>query len=60
MSSRGFRRLLRIRPGSGDVEQELQFHIDSRVDDLVRRGANPAEARAQAVAEFGDFDRTEP
>ena len=59
MSSRGFRRLLRIRPGSGDVEQELQFHLDSRIDDLIRQGMAPDEARSQALGEFGDLDRTE-
>ncbi|HKP29153.1 MAG TPA: ABC transporter permease, partial [Gemmatimonadales bacterium] len=59
MSSRGFRRLLRIRPRPGDVEQELQFHLDSRVEDLIRRGSTPEEARARALSEFGDVEGTE-
>ena len=36
-----------------DLDRELQFHIDSRVQDLVRGGADPAEARRRALAEFG-------
>jgi predicted permease len=59
VTSRGFRRLLRIRPGSAEVEQELQFHLDSRIEDLVRRGATPSDAHSQALAEFGDLGLTE-
>ena len=55
---RGFRRLLRIRPGQADVDQELQFHIDSRIEDLVRGGMAPGEARTRALLEFGDLPDT--
>jgi len=58
MSPHGFRRLLRIRPRPGDVEQELRFHLDSRIEDLIRNGSTREDARARALAEFGDVDRT--
>ena len=37
-----------------DVTAELQFHIDMRVDELVQRGMSRADARAQALRQFGD------
>lgn len=36
-----------------EVEQELQFHIDTYADDLVRRGMPPEEAVRQARVELG-------
>jgi|GEM_PF-137029 len=55
---RGVRRWFRLRTGATDVlhdiDDELQFHIESRIEDLVRRGSTEAAARAQALREFGD------
>ena len=42
---------------AGDIEDELAFHIDSRVADLRARGMTDGEARAQAAREFGDAER---
>jgi predicted permease len=39
-----------------DVDAELQFHIDARTDALVREGASRADARRQALREFGDLE----
>jgi predicted permease len=39
-----------------DVDDELTFHIDERVDALVALGYSPDAARAQALREFGDID----
>ncbi|MFI5229670.1 MAG: ADOP family duplicated permease [Gemmatimonadales bacterium] len=54
----GIRRLFRIRgtPRSirGDVEDEIRFHIESRVDELVAARVDPRIAREQAEREFGD------
>lgn len=36
-----------------DAADELQFHIDARAGELVRRGAIPEEARRQARIELG-------
>ena len=39
-----------------DVDEELRFHLDMRVDGLVELGHSPDAARAQAIQEFGDLD----
>lgn len=39
-----------------DIDEELRFHLDSRVDDLVRSGRSADDARREALAEFGDVD----
>jgi predicted permease len=39
-----------------DVDEELRFHIDMRVDELVARGMSPDSARSAAMREFGDLD----
>ncbi|MDQ2670086.1 MAG: ABC transporter permease, partial [Gemmatimonadota bacterium] len=38
-----------------DVDEELRFHIDGRVEDLIARGFNRAEAEAEARRRFGDY-----
>ena len=40
-----------------DVDDEIEFHLEARIADLVTRGLSPAEARRQAMAEFGDARR---
>ena len=37
-----------------DVDDEIQFHLEERVADLVRRGLTPDAARERATREFGD------
>ena len=44
----------------GDVGEEFQFHLDARTADLVRGGLTDAEARAQALREFGDVRPAPP
>ena len=39
-----------------DVDEELRFHLDMRVDGLIALGHSPEAARAQAIHEFGDLD----
>ncbi|HEX4683836.1 MAG TPA: ABC transporter permease [Gemmatimonadaceae bacterium] len=39
-----------------DIDDELSFHIDERVDALVAFGHSPESARAQALREFGDIE----
>src|SRR5687768_2986192 len=41
---------------AADVENELAFHMDSRVQELVATGVTPDEARSRALMEFGDLD----
>lgn len=38
---------------SQDASVELQFHIDSRAEELIRNGASPEEATRQARIEIG-------
>lgn len=55
-----FRRLFRL-PLRGrwhaerELDDELEAHLQLCIDDLVRRGASPDEARALAAARFGDL-----
>ncbi|MEO7363742.1 MAG: ABC transporter permease, partial [Gemmatimonadaceae bacterium] len=57
-----FRRLFRFdndhRDVSRAVDDELQFHFDCAVRDLVAQGVPAPEAQRQAEARFGDVERT--
>ena len=51
------RRLMHIatsRSIEHDVDAELRFHIQARVDDLMRQGRSRQEAEREAQREFGD------
>ena len=54
----GIRRLLRLslsrRAIERDVDDEIRFHLESRVRELTDRGLPPSEARRRAYDEFGD------
>lgn len=54
----GIRRLFSL-PGSPrtigrEIDDEIRFHIESRVADLIARGVPSDAARAQALHEYGD------
>jgi hypothetical protein len=55
----GLRRFFRLPTSEGTVEgevtDELNFHLESRVEELVRLGWGVQQARAQSLREFGDF-----
>ena len=53
-----WRRYLRFwrRDVQGDIDDELRFHFQARIDELMAQGRSAEGARAQAVAEFGDVD----
>ena len=36
-----------------DLDRELRYHLDRRVDDMMKSGLSEAEARRQASIEFG-------
>jgi putative ABC transport system permease protein len=40
-----------------DVDEELRFHLESRVADLIADGMSPDAARREARERFGDVDR---
>jgi predicted permease len=43
---------------AADVDDELAFHVDARTQELREAGMDTVSARAQALAEFGDVERT--
>src|SRR5688572_14639699 len=55
----GIRRVLRVSWSTDtmnrEIDEEIQFHIDARTEELVRLGASPKDARERAEAEFGDM-----
>jgi putative ABC transport system permease protein len=52
----GLRRILRLREKSiqADVDDEIAFHMESRVRDLMARGTSEPDARRIAASRFGD------
>jgi hypothetical protein len=46
-------------PGSfrDEIDEELRFHLESRIEDLEAGGMDPAEARREASRRFGDAGR---
>jgi predicted permease len=57
-----WRRLFRLptpdpREAAADVDAELEFHLQMRVDELVALGMTEAEARAEALRRFGNLGR---
>jgi predicted permease len=56
-----FRRELRWRfwsvPVEREVDSELAFHLEMRVRELLDQGMTPDQARAAALARFGDLGR---
>ncbi|MEP7345996.1 MAG: permease prefix domain 1-containing protein, partial [Gemmatimonadaceae bacterium] len=52
-----WRRYLRfLRPDvHADIDDELRFHFDERIADLVASGASSQDAQRRALVEFGDL-----
>ncbi len=40
---------------ASDVRDELRFHIEAKIDDLVAKGWQPQAARTEAERQFGDL-----
>ena len=40
-----------------EILEELRFHVDTRIENNIAAGMDPDEARRDAEARFGDFDR---
>ena len=38
-----------------DVDEELEFHVASRSEELIAEGCSAADARLRALTEFGDY-----
>jgi putative ABC transport system permease protein len=52
-----WQRLLRRREQERQLDAELRFHLDRRVEDLVRAGRSDEAARREARLEFGGLDQ---
>lgn len=60
MDWRDVRRALSPRDAiDADVEEELRFHIEERVRELVAQGRDEAEAREEVLRRFGDVRTVE-
>jgi predicted permease len=57
----GTRRLFRLALGrrtlEADVDQELRFHLEERIEELVVQGRSRADAEREARTRFGDVGR---
>jgi predicted permease len=58
-----YRRLFRFSSRSDaeierDIRDEVAFHLELRVRELIDEGANPEAARAEALRQFGDVGAT--
>lgn len=42
-------------PVEDEVDAELAFHVEMRTRELIARGVSPDDARAQAIARFGNI-----
>jgi putative ABC transport system permease protein len=51
-----FRRLVGLEPAA-DVDAELAFHVEMRVQELIEQGETPERARQLALQRFGDYER---
>jgi predicted permease len=40
---------------AADVDTELKFHLEAKVDDLIAQGFSPQDARKEAERQFGDL-----
>jgi predicted permease len=50
--------LLRGRKLDGDLDEELRAHIDLAVEENLKHGMNPQQARTAALREFGGMTQT--
>jgi putative ABC transport system permease protein len=57
----GVKRILRLPLGrrqvDADVNEELRFHLEERIDELLAKGMTQPEAEREARARFGDVRR---
>lgn len=54
---KGIRRVLRFGGTERSVDEELRYHFDRTIDELVARGASREDAEAEARRRFGDVSR---
>ncbi len=52
----GFKGLFRIGSPTREIDEELEFHVAMKTEELVASGMTPEAARAEAVERLGDAD----
>jgi putative ABC transport system permease protein len=50
----GVRRVLRVRDVEGDIDEEIAFHLEQTVEELIAAGVPPGRAREEADRRFGN------
>src|SRR5258706_1879784 len=55
--SERFRALFRRARANRDLDEEVAFHLDRDIADRIARGADPREARRQALIAIGGVDQ---
>jgi putative ABC transport system permease protein len=53
-----WRSLFRRRAVEQELEDELQYHVDRQVQEFIRRGLDPAEARRLVLRDLGGLEQT--
>lgn len=48
----------RRRAREAELDDEIRFHLEQRIADLVAQGWSPERARVEAIARFGPFDES--
>jgi len=51
--------MFRREPGDAELREELASHLQMHIDDNLRRGMNPQEARREALMKLGGLAQTE-
>src|SRR5882724_6928504 len=41
-----------------ELDEELRFHMESQIEDNLRRGMTPEQARQEALRSFGGVEQT--
>src|SRR5919106_5251832 len=59
MTGPAWRRYLRFwgTDVKADVDDELRFHLESRIQEYIAQGMSPDDARAEAMRRFGNVER---
>src|SRR5579864_46272 len=52
------RSLFKRSSADSELDEELQFHIDQKTQELISKGLNEKEARYAALREFGGLQQT--
>ena len=52
-----FKSILPPRPGGSELDEELQFHLEHKIEEGIADGLSPEEARYRALRAMGGLDQ---